>query len=61
MGLVALMLLVEARRPARTTPDGGLVLLPDQDRSRWNGDMVREGQVLVRDCLRRNQPGPYQI
>lgn len=60
-GLLALMLLVEARRPARTTEDGGLALLPDQDRSRWDGDLVGEGQALVRDCLRRSQPGPYQI
>lgn len=61
MGLLALMLLIEARRPARTTPEGGVVLLPDQDRSRWDGDMIGEGKELVRGCLRRNQPGPYQI
>jgi RNA polymerase sigma-70 factor, ECF subfamily len=60
-GLLALMLLVEARRGARTTPGGELVLLADQDRSRWDGDLIAEGQALVRRCLERNQPGPYQI
>ncbi len=60
-GLLALMLLVESRRPARTTPDGGLVLLPNQDRSLWDRELVAEGQSLVRECLRRNEPGPYQI
>jgi RNA polymerase sigma-70 factor (ECF subfamily) len=60
-GLLALMLLIEARKPARTSPDGRLVLLADQDRSRWDGDLVAEGQAIVRQCLRRNQPGPYQI
>jgi RNA polymerase sigma-70 factor (ECF subfamily) len=61
LGLLALMLLVHARRPARTGPDGSLVLLADQDRGRWDRDLVAEGQALVRRCLRRNQPGPYQI
>jgi len=61
MGLLALMLLVDARRPARTTSDGQLVLLADQDRSRWDRDRVAEGQAIVRRCLRRNQPGPYQL
>jgi RNA polymerase sigma-70 factor (ECF subfamily) len=61
MGLLALMLLIEARRPARTGADGALVLLADQDRSRWDRALVAEGQALVRRCLRRNQPGPYQI
>jgi RNA polymerase sigma-70 factor, ECF subfamily len=60
-GLLALMLLVEARRAARTTPDGGLVLLADQDRGRWDRALVAEGQALVLACLRRNQPGPYQL
>jgi len=61
MGLLALMLLVEARRAARTTPVGDLVRLADQDRGRWDRDLIAEGQALVRRCLRRNQPGPYQI
>ncbi len=46
---------------ARTTPDGDLVLLADQDRARWDRDLIAEGQALVRRCLRRNRPGPYQI
>jgi RNA polymerase sigma-70 factor, ECF subfamily len=61
LGLLALMLLVEARRPARTTPDGHLVPLAEQDRSRWDSGLVAEGRDLVRRCLRRNRPGPYQI
>ncbi|MDV7084240.1 RNA polymerase sigma factor [Rhodococcus opacus] len=60
-GLLALMVLIESRRDARTDGDGRLVLLPDQDRSRWNRDLVAEGQSLVRKCLRRNTPGQYQI
>jgi RNA polymerase sigma-70 factor, ECF subfamily len=61
MGLLALMLLVDSRRETRTTPGGDLVLLADQDRSRWDRGRIAEGQALVRKCLRRNQPGPYQI
>ncbi|MDG4785386.1 RNA polymerase sigma factor [Micromonospora sp. WMMD1102] len=61
LGLLALMLLVESRRPSRTGPDGGLVRLAEQDRSRWDRRLVTEGQVLVRRCLRRDRPGPYQI
>ncbi len=60
-GLLALMLLIESRRPTRTTGDGGLVLLADQDRSRWDHGLIAEGQAIVRRCLRRSQPGPYQI
>ena len=60
-GLLALMLLTESRRAARTTADGDLVLLTDQDRSRWDRALTAEGQDLVRRCLRRNQPGPYQV
>jgi RNA polymerase sigma-70 factor (ECF subfamily) len=61
VGLLALMLLTVARRPARTTPDGALVPLAEQDRSRWDGALIAEGQALVRACLRRARPGPYQI
>ena len=61
LGLLGLMLLVAARQPARHGPDGGLVLLGEQDRSRWDAAMVAEGRQLVRRCLRRNRPGPYQI
>ncbi len=60
-GLLALLLLTEARRPARTAPDGSFVRLADQDRSRWNRDLIAEGQAIVRACRRRNLPGPYQI
>jgi RNA polymerase sigma-70 factor (ECF subfamily) len=61
MGLLALMLLIESRRPARMTPSGELVLLADQDRTLWDRALITEGQDIVRRCLRRNQPGPYQI
>jgi RNA polymerase sigma-70 factor (ECF subfamily) len=61
MGLLALMLLVESRRAARTTRDGDLVQLMDQDRANWNPMLIAEGQALVRACVRRNQPGPYQL
>jgi RNA polymerase sigma-70 factor (ECF subfamily) len=61
MGLLALMLLIESRRVARMTPDGGMVLLADQNRRRWNQALIAEGQGIVRWCLRRNQPGFYQI
>jgi RNA polymerase sigma-70 factor (ECF subfamily) len=61
LGLLALLLLTEARRPARLGPTGELVLLPDQDRSLWNQTLIAEGHDLVRRCLRRNRPGPYQI
>jgi RNA polymerase sigma-70 factor (ECF subfamily) len=60
-GLLALLLLVDARRAARATPDGDLVPLADQDRGRWDRDRIAEGQAIVRRCLRRNQPGPYQV
>jgi RNA polymerase sigma-70 factor (ECF subfamily) len=60
-GLLALLLLVDARRPARATPGGDLVPLADQDRGRWDRDRIAEGQAIVRRCLRRNQPGPYQV
>jgi RNA polymerase sigma-70 factor (ECF subfamily) len=61
IGLLALMLLIEARRPARTTAEGALVPLADQDRGLWDRGLIAEGQAMVRECLWRNQPGPYQI
>jgi RNA polymerase sigma-70 factor (ECF subfamily) len=60
-GLLALMLLIDARRAARVSADGSLVRLADQDRRQWNRAMIREGQALVRHCIARNEPGPYQI
>ena len=60
-GLLALLLLTESRRAARVGSGGDLVLLGDQDRGRWDRELIAEGQDLVRACLRRNQPGPYQI
>jgi RNA polymerase sigma-70 factor (ECF subfamily) len=60
-GLLALMLLSESRRPARTTDDGDLVLLADQDRRRWDRALLVEGQALVRECLAIGRPGPYQL
>jgi RNA polymerase sigma-70 factor, ECF subfamily len=61
MGLLALLLLVDARRPARTSESGDLVLLADQDRTRWDRRLIAEGQAIVKVCLRRNRPGPYQL
>ncbi|HEU4894582.1 MAG TPA: RNA polymerase sigma factor [Acidimicrobiia bacterium] len=61
VGLLALLLLTEARRPARTAPGGELIRLADQDRRLWDRQMIDEGQEMVRACLRRNRPGPYQI
>ena len=61
IGLLALMLLIDARRAARTTGDGDLVPLADQDRDLWDWRRLDEGRALVRRCLARNQPGPYQI
>jgi RNA polymerase sigma-70 factor (ECF subfamily) len=61
LGLLGLLLLTDARRPARVASDGSLVLLADQDRLLWDRELIAEGQDLVRACLRRNQPGPYQI
>jgi RNA polymerase sigma-70 factor (ECF subfamily) len=61
MGLLALMLLIESRRPARVGPNGELVRLAEQDRALWDDNMIAEGQAIVRQCLRRGQPGPYQI
>jgi RNA polymerase sigma-70 factor (ECF subfamily) len=60
-GLLALLLLTEARRAARTRPDGSLVVLGEQDRGRWDRALIEEGQAIVRRCLRRDRPGPYQL
>jgi RNA polymerase sigma-70 factor, ECF subfamily len=60
-GLLALLLLTESRRGSRTRPDGSLVLLGEQDRTRWDRGLIEEGQAIVRWCLRRNQPGAYQL
>jgi RNA polymerase sigma-70 factor, ECF subfamily len=61
MGLLALVLLIQSRAAARTGSDGSLVLLADQDRTLWDRALIAEGQAIVRACLRRNEPGPYQI
>ncbi|WP_371328283.1 RNA polymerase sigma factor [Demequina sp. NBRC 110056] len=60
-GLLALMLLTESRRPARFTPDGSIVLLADQDRTQWDAGLADEGRRLVLECVRRGQPGQYQV
>jgi RNA polymerase sigma-70 factor, ECF subfamily len=60
-GLLALMLLSQSRRASRMTANGDLVLLADQDRDRWDRELIAEGQAIVRGCLRRGQPGRYQI
>ena len=61
MGLLALMLLIDARRDARLGPDGNIVVLPEQDRALWNQSLITEGQRLLNQCLLRNEPGPYQL
>lgn len=60
-GLLALMLLIDARRAARSDAEGAIVRLADQDRSHWNRAQIDEGQALVHACLSRNRPGPYQL
>jgi RNA polymerase sigma factor (sigma-70 family) len=60
-GLVALMLLTDARRPARSGADGALIPLAEQDRSRWSADLIDEGTALVTTALSRTAPGPYQL
>jgi RNA polymerase sigma-70 factor, ECF subfamily len=60
-GLLALLLLTESRRASRTRRDGSLVLLGEQDRTRWDQALIEEGQAIVRWCLGRNQPGAYQL
>jgi RNA polymerase sigma-70 factor, ECF subfamily len=59
-GLLALMLLNESRAAARTA-EGALVLLRDQDRTTWDRAMIEEGHAIVRSCIRRGQPGPFQL
>ncbi len=60
-GLLALLLLTDSRRSSRTRPDGSLVLLGEQDRMRWDRALIEEGRAIVSRCLRRSQPGPYQL
>lgn len=60
-GLLALMLLTDARRPARTAPDGGLILLADQDRTLWDQSLIAEGVTLVSEVLPKGEVGPYQL
>jgi RNA polymerase sigma-70 factor (ECF subfamily) len=60
-GLLALLLLLHARSAARVTADGSLARLADQDRRLWDRDLVSEGQAIVRSCVQRGRPGPYQI
>jgi predicted RNA polymerase sigma factor len=60
-GLLALMVLTDARRPARTGPNGELISMAEQDRSRWNADYIAEGVALITDALPRGATGPYQI
>jgi RNA polymerase sigma-70 factor (ECF subfamily) len=61
VGLLALMVLTEARAPARLGDRGDLVRLADQDRSRWDRELVAEGHELLRGCIGQNRPGPYQV
>ena len=60
-GLLALELLTEARRPARFSADGQIVLLADQDRSTWDGELAREGRGIIAECMVLRRPGPYQL
>lgn len=61
MGLLAVLLLTESRQRARVAADGSLVRLADQDRALWDRACIKEGQALLRACLRRDRPGPYQL
>jgi RNA polymerase sigma-70 factor (ECF subfamily) len=61
LGLLAMLLLTDARRPARTAADGGLVLLADQDRSRWDRGKIGEGTQILERAMRLRRPGPYQL
>jgi RNA polymerase sigma-70 factor (ECF subfamily) len=60
-GLLALVLLLHSRSAARVNADGSLTRLADQDRQRWDRDLMAEGQAIVRACVQRDRPGPYQI
>jgi len=60
-GLLALLLFTESRRASRTRPDGSLVVLGEQDRSQWDRGLIEEGQTILRQCVRRNHPGAYQL
>jgi RNA polymerase sigma factor (sigma-70 family) len=60
-GLLALMLLTDARRPARTESDGRLIPMAEQDRSLWNAESIAEGVALITDALHRGPTGPYQL
>jgi RNA polymerase sigma factor (sigma-70 family) len=60
-GLLALLLLTDARRPARSRPDGSLVPLAEQDRSRWDAAAIAEGVALISSTLARSPLGPYQL
>src|SRR5439155_16671127 len=60
-GLLALLLLTDARRDARVGPGGDLIVLEDQDRGRWDGALIAEGEALVEQALRQGRPGPYQL
>jgi RNA polymerase sigma-70 factor (ECF subfamily) len=60
-GLLALLLLTESRRAARTRADGSLVLLGEQDRRQWDRALIAEGHAIVRQCVARNEPGSYQL
>lgn len=60
-GLLALLVLLQARRPARIAGNGSLIPLPEQDRRLWDRDMIAEGQALVRECLAADKPGQYQL
>ena len=61
IGLLALLLLVDARRAARVDAAGALIPLPEQDRTLWNTALIAEGHALVRACLLRGRPGPFQL
>jgi RNA polymerase sigma-70 factor (ECF subfamily) len=60
-GLLALMLLTDARRAARLSPDGNMVLLADQDRNLWDRALIAEGCVIVQKAIEQRRPGPYQV